>query len=570
MELSEAIERPRVDNVFLRRGPRPPQPGSLALIGHHLIFSPSSPKRGKTSEELWLLHRTVDHVAAEPRNRENPMRGGILTLKCKNFMVCEFELDDFEDCMAVARSLQRLSNLNDVQHEYPFYYRCPFTILDDGWTAFDTEQEFAKLILRCQDKWRISAVNKQFRVCSSYPENVIVPKGIGDDFLRISATFRDGGRFPILSYYHHETKSPIVRCGQPLIGPANRRCKEDEVILNALLSSGSKGVVIDVRSKQLGQNSKAKGGGCESQMHYSQWKYVHSSVPRMREIRDALAKLAELSNESNPSMDRWISKLGSSGWLQAVADALTAAATVAQCIYCEGSAEVPIVVHGSEGTDTTLLVTSLSQLLLDSDARTTRGFEALIEREWICAGHPFSLRCAHSAYAMGAITGPYESPIFLLFLDCVWQVFQQYPCSFEFTEEFLIFLFEHAYASEFGSFLGNNEKDKVRLGVKSRTVSLWSYMNNPEILRTFVNALYEPNDSVLWPSVAPQSIVLWDRLYLRWVRNWKEYDEAKQVVMKWKAREKECQSKLQSLKRQFIELSKDSEGKSGSTAEVKG
>ena len=33
-----------------------------------------------------------------------------------------------------------------------------------------------------------------------------MPKGIGDDYLKISATFRDGARFPILSYYHAETK----------------------------------------------------------------------------------------------------------------------------------------------------------------------------------------------------------------------------------------------------------------------------------------------------------------------------------------------------------------------------
>ncbi|KHJ99809.1 hypothetical protein OESDEN_00210 [Oesophagostomum dentatum] len=45
-----------------------------------------------------------------------------------------------------------------------------------------------------------------FQVCQSYPEKVIVPKGIGDDYLRISATFRDGSRFPVLSYYHKSTK----------------------------------------------------------------------------------------------------------------------------------------------------------------------------------------------------------------------------------------------------------------------------------------------------------------------------------------------------------------------------
>lgn len=83
----------------------------------------------------------------------------------------------------------------------------------------------------------------------------------------------------------------------------------------------------------------------------------------------------------------------------------------------------------------------------------------------------------------------------------------QFPHTFEFGEELLIFLFEHAYASEFGSFLGNNEKDKQRLQAKKMTVSLWSYVNNPEILRTFVNVSYEPRKGVIWPSVEPQSIV---------------------------------------------------------------
>lgn len=186
--------------------------------------------------------------------------------------------------------------------------------------------------------------------------------------------------------------------------------------------------------------------------------------------------------------------------------------------------EVPVVVHGAEGVDSTLLVTSIAQLCLDSDARTLRGFQSLIEHEWIVAGHPFTLRCSHSAYASGQLTGPFEAPIFLCFLDAVWQVsvllfdnnnnntfcfqiIRQYSSCFEFNEEFLIFLFEHAYASEFGSFLGNNEQEKAKFRVKKATVSLWSYVNHPDLLSTFLNPLYEPYDSVLWPSVAPQSIV---------------------------------------------------------------
>jgi myotubularin-related protein 9 len=134
-------------------------------------------------------------------------------------------------------------------------------------------------------------------------------------------------------------------------------------------------------------------------------------------------------------------------------------------------------------------------------------FQAIIEREWITAGHPFHIRCAHAAFAQGTLTGPFESPVFLCFLDCVWQLTRQYPTSFEFNQEFLIFVAEHTYASEFGSFLGNNEKEKREHNVKERTASLWSYVNHPKILDAYINPIYRPYDSVLWPSVAAQSIV---------------------------------------------------------------
>lgn len=63
MEFSEIIERCRVDNVFLCEGPRQPQEGSLALTGHHLIFSPNVSTSSLTSlikdsylhdQELWV------------------------------------------------------------------------------------------------------------------------------------------------------------------------------------------------------------------------------------------------------------------------------------------------------------------------------------------------------------------------------------------------------------------------------------------------------------------------------------------------------------------------------------
>jgi myotubularin-related protein 9 len=47
---------------------------------------------------------------------------------------------------------------------YPFFYRPMYTIMEDGWTAFQLETEFAKLVGGKSDEWRISTVNKDFEV----------------------------------------------------------------------------------------------------------------------------------------------------------------------------------------------------------------------------------------------------------------------------------------------------------------------------------------------------------------------------------------------------------------------
>lgn len=42
-----------------------------------------------------------------------------------------------------------------------------------------------------------------------------------------------------------------------------------------------------------------------------------------------------------------------------------------------------VLVHGSEGTDCTLLISTLAQLIMDPCCRTLEGFLALLEREWV-------------------------------------------------------------------------------------------------------------------------------------------------------------------------------------------
>ena len=217
-----------------------------------------------------------------------------------------------------------------------------------------------------------------------------------------------------------------------------------------------------------------------------------------------MSKLIEACNDSNSSMDKWLSRVESSGWLSQVQSVLGCACLVAQCISEEGAS---VLVHGAEGIDSTLQVCSLAQVILDPRARTVLGFEELIEQEWLQAGHPFGTRCKRGAYASSNSRTRDQSPIFLLFLDCVYQIYYQFPCSFEFNEDFLALLYKHACASQFGTFLADCVKERKDLDVPKKTVSFWSYLNRASIIHEYLNPAFEPNPNVIWPSVAPQSIV---------------------------------------------------------------
>lgn len=540
MEFVEFIKTPKVDNVVLHRSNYPPCEGTLCLTGHHLILS----SRKTNSEELWLLHSSIDAI-------EKKFVGsvGFLTIKCKNFMVIQLDIPGMEECLNIASSIELLSNLDSVTLTYPFFYCPKFEILEDGWQAFLAENEFARLN---GDDWRLTFVNKNFQICPSYPPVLVVPKSVDDETVMLSAGFRHGGRFPVLSYVHSSQETVILRSSQPLTGANNKRCKEDERLVNAILGMGKRGYIIDTRSQNSAVTAKSKGGGFESEANYSQWRRVHKPLERYGSLHDSVSKLLEATYDSNCSMDKWMSRLESSGWLSHVKEVLTTACLVAQCVDRESSS---VLVHGTEGLDSTLQVTSLAQVILDPDCRTVRGFEALVEREWIQAGHPFASRCSKSAFSQGK--HKYAGPVFLLFIDCVWQIYQQFPCSFEFNEQFLIMLFENAYASQFGTFLCNNEAERHRLKVKEKTFSLWTFINRPQILQTYMNPLHQHNTAVIWPSVAPQSLTLWSKVYQRWEVGQTDNNGSWSEILRIQQHDKELKERTGQLRRQLAELQKE-------------
>ena len=90
--------------------------------------------------------------------------------------------------------------------------------------------------------------------------------------------------------------------------------------------------------------------------------------------------------------------------------------------------------------------------MLDPFYRTLEGFAILIEKEWLSFGHRFAERYGHASHEHD---DEQRAPIFLQFLDCVFQIMHQFPSSFEFSDDFLIAIADHVGSHRFGTFLYN-------------------------------------------------------------------------------------------------------------------
>ncbi|XP_053560794.1 myotubularin-related protein 9-like isoform X1 [Bombina bombina] len=524
MELSDHIQTSQVENVRVTCPLMPPITGTLCVSSHHLLLS-ALPEGDEDHDgerlELWLLHRAVDSVEKSVQNivrfrskeivegSEGKTGSGSITLKCKDLRVIQLEIPSMEATLNIARSVQALSSLDSISLAYPFFFRPQRHRLGEGWPRDTTENFFLKIKAET-DSWRISHINLDFKVCPSYPPTVIVPRSCTDDTLLMSASFRRGGRFPILSYYHKSNGTALLHCSKSQAGSARHRCEKDEALLDAALLGQLPGFIIHTGPSNNAKQVTSEEEGAERQAGY--WRVLHRPLERGRALQDSLVRLVSACYEPALEINRWLSKLQASRWMSHVKEALGAAGLTAECMERKGGC---VLVQGKEGTDTTLLVTSLTQLILSPDCRTFDGFQDLIERDWLQAGHPFQLRCAHSGWSQSR--AQHEAPLFLLFLDCCWQVARQFPFALEFSEKLLCILAEHAYSSEYGTFLCNNEKERCLYEVQDRTHSLWVFLNDNKKQLKLLNPMYEQNPLVIWPSVEPQSLQLWAGFFLQYL-----------------------------------------------------
>ncbi|KAG7470901.1 hypothetical protein MATL_G00118800 [Megalops atlanticus] len=429
---------------------------------------------------------------------------------------------------------------------------------ESGWKVYDALSEYKRQGLP-NESWRITKVNEHYELCDTYPATLVVPVTIPDEELKRVAAFRAKGRIPVLSWIHPESQATVTRCSQPMVGVNGKRSKDDEKYLQAIMDANAQShklFIFDARPSVNAAANKMKGGGYESEDAYQNAELVFLDIHNIHVMRESLRKLKEVVYP-NIAESRWLSNLESTHWLEHIKLILAGALRIADKVE---SGRTSVVVHCSDGWDRTAQLTSLSMLMLDAHYRTLRGFQELVEKEWLSFGHRFQLRVGHGDRNHSDAD---RSPVFLQFIDCVWQMTRQFPSAFEFNEYFLITILDHLYSCLFGTFLGNSEQQRVKEELPERTVSLWSYINSQ--LEEFTNPLYvNYSNHVLFPVVSMRHLELWVGYYVRWNPRMRPQEPIHQRYKELLAKRAELQNRVEELQREVANRSGPSSEKAGS------
>ncbi|CAH8555536.1 unnamed protein product [Schistosoma haematobium] len=495
--------------------------GILTLTNYRLIFSTKRP------QSSWSIPTTLvwKAEAFEMIHIKIITKIGIsVTWSFVDEIACDAGYAHITSLIDIPKDIDSLfackfrSSLEANIPNHPFLLSaCELLQINDVDRTLDTALvcfEFRRM--NFDKTWKITDINNEFKICSTYPRHHIVPRSISDNDIINMASFRSHNRFLTVVWRSQVTGAVLLRCAQPCVGLMCSRNEYDEKFLRTVLACCPKKpvsdpkkdthrlMIVDARSRSSAQFNRIRGGGFEYPEYYDQAEVVFMDLPNLHTVRSNFESLTNLFAGKCPN---WFSSLEKSSWLNNIGQLLKTATEIA--IALEENAR-PVMVHCTDGWDRTPQISSLAQLLADPFYRTIQGFNILVEREWLQFGHKFSDR---SGYASPSLNINEQSPIFLQWLDCVHQIRNQFPHCFEFNESFLLKLGLHICSNLFGTFLCNSEKERQKASVASRTCSLWGLLSS-KYNWTIVNYFYEPEaEHLLQPDCQVRSLSLWSAFY---------------------------------------------------------
>ena len=375
------------------------------------------------------------------------------------------------------------------------------------WELYDIEKEFIRQEVDFNSKTKSKYYlidNSSFTICESYPKKIIIPnlgtKNILED-IKICADFRTKKRLPALTY-RHKNGICLWRCSQTRSGFSGKN--EKDILLLTKIADGNKLMIYDCRPKLNAWANKLKGAGYENIGHYQKIivDIKFCDIPNIHAVRSSFESVfntvsynqgsGSQSNEFNI-----MANLFNTYWYETIVLILKSSFNIWNSISKEKNT---VLIHCSDGWDRTSQLSSISQILLNDYYRTLEGFIILIEKDWMSFGHQFRYRngfYSNKDTPSNICKENQFSPIFIQWLDCVYQLMEQNMDKFEFNENLLIFIAEQVYEGTYGNFLFNNEKEREDLNIKNKTESIWSYVL--ENKKNFMSPIYrrkKDNDNI--------------------------------------------------------------------------
>ncbi|XP_071270957.1 phosphatidylinositol-3,5-bisphosphate 3-phosphatase MTMR6-like isoform X2 [Salvelinus alpinus] len=321
----EHIRTPKVELVrLLERFSNKSTSGTLHLTATHLIFVESNNAATTAAQEIWILH----HHIASVEKLSLTTSGCPLVIQCRNFRVVHFVVQRERDCHDIYSSLLRLLRPVSYDELYAFSYNPKQNEQqrEEGWQLIDLGAEFERMGVPC-DRWQLTDVNRDYKICETYPRDLYVPITASKPIIVGSSKFRSKGRFPVLTYFYQEKKAAVCRCSQPLSG-FSARCLEDESMLQAISKANHNSrfvYVMDTRPKLNAMANRAAGKGYENEDNYSNIRFQFVGIENIHVMRTSLQKLLEVVGSRFLSVNDYLLGLESCGWLRHVKAVVDAA-----------------------------------------------------------------------------------------------------------------------------------------------------------------------------------------------------------------------------------------------------
>ena len=472
--------------------------GLLILTKFRLIFRFQDPKMNNNNnislDELSIPLFSISKIDKVIENKDGSYEIDIHTYDTRmaKFFIWAKDLKFFGDINQYAFPHNQKTNF-----EYPIDY-CKYIKSKenfiDGWNIYNIKNEFIRQGINEQDgKLRFSEANKNYDICSTYPNLLLVPKISNDS--KLSSFNRIKRRIPVCTYYYNNKNGfgSLWRSSQ-IDAEIN---STDNALINDIISLNNKMYIFIV--------NKLKNNN-ENNENYFNVEKIFCDIEDYKFVQQSFKKVFEISQSSKIKMEqKFYSKLESTNWYLNIHLLLKYATDIKNLLLKNET----ILIHGKEGTDRTSQLISLVQLLIEPYYRTIKGFAILIEKDWISFGHPFGIRNG----VFLDKNDDEKSPIFLQFLDCVHQLIVQFPNAFEFNHKFILFLANNYNLNIYGSFLFNCDKERKDNDAMNKTLSIWSdlFRDNDKYKN-----LYYDSDNIyikINPNYSFSALEFWDEYF---------------------------------------------------------